>query len=84
MELYINGDHYRNDKGIDLFDLCKKNNLVSGIEYEGFLKLNIFKYIIRFKKKGGINDLYKARNYLDELINYMEKDMNRLNKSRGD
>lgn len=33
---------------------------------------NIFKYIWRYKKKNGIEDLKKAKNYLDDLIKYLE------------
>lgn len=34
----------------------------------GFLEGNIIKYITRYKKKGGREDLLKARTYLDKLI----------------
>ena len=33
-----------------------------------YLEGNIIKYITRYKHKNGIEDLKKARNYLDKLI----------------
>lgn len=37
---------------------------------EGFFTGNVLKYMIRWKKKNGIEDLQKARKYLDWLIEY--------------
>lgn len=34
----------------------------------GFAEGNIAKYVIRWEKKDGIRDLYKARDYLNALI----------------
>jgi len=31
---------------------------------------NIFKYVDRFQDKNGLTDLYKAKNYLEDLIDY--------------
>lgn len=42
---------------------------------------NIIKYITRFKKKDGINDLIKARNYLDLLINRYSDPASNNNKT---
>lgn len=36
--------------------------------YEG----NVVKYIIRWRKKDGLADLYKARTYIDEVITRAE------------
>lgn len=36
--------------------------------YEGYLLGNIFKYLSRYKHKNGLEDLRKARWYLDRLI----------------
>lgn len=38
--------------------------------FDGYCKGNILKYIFREKKKNGLEDLKKARVYLDLLINY--------------
>jgi hypothetical protein len=41
---------------------------MSKLEYEGFLKGNAQKYLWRYRKKGGLQDLQKANWYLDRLI----------------
>ncbi|QFG05739.1 hypothetical protein 035JT001_72 [Bacillus phage 035JT001] len=41
-------------------------------EYEGFMKGNVTKYIFRELWKGGVEDLKKARFYLDRLIESKE------------
>lgn len=52
--------HY-SGMAVDVIDFCLHN----GIPYpEG----NIIKYVCRWRKKGGIADLEKARDYLDRLI----------------
>lgn len=42
-------------------------------EFCGGCKMNIVKYVSREKYKNGIEDLKKARWYLDRLITYLEK-----------
>jgi hypothetical protein len=37
-------------------------------EFSGFLRGNAIKYLVRYKDKGGVEDLRKARHYLDKLI----------------
>ena len=37
-------------------------------EFEGYCIGNVMKYILRYKQKGGVSDLYKAREYIDFLI----------------
>ena len=52
--------HY-SGMAVDVIAFCLRN----GIPYpEG----NIIKYVCRWRKKGGIADLEKARDYLDRLI----------------
>jgi len=55
----INGDHYRG--AIQTWDYIVANDL-------GFLEGNIVKYVTRFRKKNGVQDLLKAQHYLDKLI----------------
>lgn len=44
-------------------------------EYLGFLYGNVIKYLGRYKRKGTpLEDLNKARDYLDWLIEKVEKD----------
>lgn len=56
----IGGDHYKR-AGIQVWDAVIEWNL-------GFLDGNVIKYVARFRLKGGLEDLYKARHYLDKLI----------------
>lgn len=51
--------HYGGDWRVGIF--IKEQNL-------NFFEGNIVKYICRYKFKNGIEDLIKARNYLDQLI----------------
>jgi len=37
-------------------------------EFEGYCIGNVVKYLLRHQHKGGVNDLYKAREYIDFLI----------------
>ncbi len=36
--------------------------------YKGFFWANVVKYTLRFKSKGGVDDLKKAKDYLEWLI----------------
>lgn len=63
-EIQIGGDHYR-EKTIQPWDFIAANQL-------GYFEGNIVKYVSRWKDKGGINDLKKARHYLDKLIELSE------------
>lgn len=45
-------------------------------EFRGYIKGNILKYITRERHKNGLEDLKKARWYLDRLIKNMEKEAN--------
>lgn len=42
-------------------------------EFLGYCKGNVLKYVWREKNKGSIEDLKKARFYLDRAIEYLEK-----------
>ena len=55
----VAGSHYQ--LPIEPWDFIVKNNL-------GYLEGNIIKYITRYKKKNGIEDLLKAQHYLEKLI----------------
>lgn len=53
-------------------DVCK--SIQNG--FHGWLVGNIVKYVLRFQFKNGVEDLKKARFYLDKLINEMEDGKN--------
>ena len=59
-DVQIAGTHYKS-KAIQPWDYIVGNNL-------GYLEGNIVKYVSRWKDKGGVDDLRKARHYLDKLI----------------
>ena len=56
----VGGNHYKNYK-IQPVEFIIKNNI-------GFVEGNIIKYILRFKEKGGVQDLEKAKHYIELLI----------------
>lgn len=55
---------------IEVIDIIKDSS--SPEEYEGFLANNVKKYVLRYKHKNGLEDLKKARVYLDWLIKHNE------------
>lgn len=56
----VGGSHYK-DKAVQPWDYIVANGL-------GYLEGNVVKYISRYKEKNGLQDLEKARHYLDKLI----------------
>jgi hypothetical protein len=56
----VGGDHYKG-KVVQPWDFIAANGL-------GFFEGNVVKYVTRWKDKGGVQDLHKARHYLDKLI----------------
>jgi hypothetical protein len=59
-DIQIGGNHY-SKYVIQPTEFIHKNNI-------GFIEGNILKYIIRYKDKNGIEDLKKAKHYIDLLI----------------
>lgn len=55
----VGGDHY--DLPIQPIEYILANDL-------GFVEGNIIKYVTRYKRKNGMQDLFKAKHYLDILI----------------
>lgn len=62
----IGGKHYET---MMLEPIIVMQQWLDKSEYRGFLIGNIIKYIGRYKLKNGKEDLLKARDYLDRLIN---------------
>ncbi len=54
------GSHY-SEMAIQPIDYIEQNNF-------GFHEGNIIKYVSRYKNKNGVEDLFKARDYLERLI----------------
>lgn len=70
-ELITEQSHYR-EAGIEPIDLMREN--FTSEEFSGFLQGNVLKYMLRFKRKNGLEDLKKAKTYLSWLIDEMEKE----------
>lgn len=63
--------HYQSQTGLEVIDVIKAFTAdLVGIEATD--TGNIIKYICRWKHKNGLEDLKKARWYLDHLINIVE------------
>ncbi len=58
----VGGKHYHQGNGIQPWDIIEAWEL-------DFWEGNVVKYILRWKHKDGVQDLEKARHYLDYIIN---------------
>ena len=58
-------EHYA-EKEIEVIDYIR--DTLTPEQYTGYCAGNVVKYISRYRKKGGVEDLEKARVYLDWLI----------------
>ena len=59
--------HYQSENGLEAIDVIKAfTDGLNGIE--SFCTGNILKYMCRWKLKNGVEDLLKARWYLERLI----------------
>ena len=56
----VAGDHYKR-QAIQPWDIIVANGL-------DFFEGNALKYLLRWRLKGGVDDLRKARHYIDKLI----------------
>jgi hypothetical protein len=61
----VQGTHYTS-KSIQPWDAMQ--SWMTTEAFAGFLQGNAIKYLARWKDKGGLDDLKKARHYLDKLI----------------
>jgi hypothetical protein len=61
----VGGSHYA-DYAIQPLEFCVLNNIP-------FLEGNVIKYICRWRKKNGVQDLEKAKHYIEMLIELEEK-----------
>ena len=65
LEVQVGGNHYTKFK-IQPVEYILKNKL-------GFIEGAVIKYVTRWKGKNGIEDLKKARHFLDLYIEELEK-----------
>lgn len=66
LDTQVGGGHYK-DMKIQPVEYTLANNL-------GFCEGNVIKYISRYKAKNGVEDLEKAKHYIDLLINQIQKE----------
>jgi hypothetical protein len=59
----VGGTHYL--RAIQPWDFIAANGI-------GFFEGNVIKYVTRWRDKAGVDDLKKARHYLDKLIELEE------------
>jgi hypothetical protein len=66
LDTQVDGDHYKK-LAIQPLHYILGNGL-------GYCEGNVVKYVTRWKDKGGVTDLQKARHYLDVLIEKASKE----------
>lgn len=62
----VGGDHYKKKVGIQPAEFCHSNKV-------GKLEGDVIYYVYRWRDKGGLEDLKKARHTLDILIELEEE-----------
>ena len=66
-------DHYQSKTGLEVIEVIEAFTCdLTGIEAVD--TANVIKYICRWKKKNGLQDLNKAMWYLQNLINHVEEE----------
>lgn len=66
----INPNYYK-DKPIETIDVIK--NELTSEEFRGYLKGQIWKYLSRHRQKNGLEDLQKAKWYMDYLVKFEQE-----------
>lgn len=67
-DVQVGGDHYKN-MGVQPWKAME--SWMTPEEFRGFLKGNSIKYLARCNAKGGVEDVKKARHYIDKLVEVM-------------
>lgn len=65
LDIQEGGSHYK-DMAIQPVEYIMRNNI-------GYVEGSVIKYVSRWKNKNGLEDLRKARHFLDILIAELEK-----------
>ena len=68
---FITPSHYVLEDGSDSMDVVAK--ILGREQFKGFLRGNALKYLIRYEQKGGVDDLYKAMDYIERLVDLEEE-----------
>jgi hypothetical protein len=64
-DLQVGGDHYKN-MGVQPWKAME--SWMTPEQFAGFLRGNAIKYLARCDAKGGIDDIKKAKHYIEKLI----------------
>jgi hypothetical protein len=64
-DLQVGGDHYKS-MGVQPWKAME--SWMTPEQFAGFLRGNAIKYLARCDAKGGIDDIKKARHYIDKLV----------------
>lgn len=59
-------------------------DIIEGMGMTDYCEANILKYLFRYKHKNGLEDLQKARQYLDRLIKKEEDRLDKIIDDMGD
>jgi hypothetical protein len=57
----VGGGHYKKHGALQPWDVVAHFNM-------GFFEGNAFKYLVRYRDKGGVQDLEKAKHYIEKLL----------------
>ena len=71
MDAVNNPAHYNSGK-IEVIEIMEDQ--LSDVEYRGYIKGQVLKYITREAHKNGLEDLKKAEWYLNRLIKKLERE----------
>ena len=75
LETQIGGNHYK-DMALQPLEFIMANNLP-------YCEANCIKYLCRYKSKNGLQDLLKAKHYLDILIEHEQRTDKSGNSKEG-
>lgn len=78
----IKPNYYMNNDGKDLFDLFEEGMLTED-QVRGFYLGNQIKYLVRYRKKNGLEDLKKQHTYSERLIEFEEKVLEKQRSLQG-
>ena len=69
-ETQVGGDHYKSATGVQHWDFVCINNI-------DYLRAQVLKYLQRWKKKNGLQDLQKAAHFYEKLLEVPRQPMER-------
>lgn len=69
--IQVGGDHYKN-MGVQPWKAME--SWMTPEQFAGFLRGNAIKYLARCDVKGGLDDIKKAKHYIDKLVEVREDD----------